>query len=65
MSDFKFYIEQLKSNECQCGAFKKSMKSLCYGCYVSLPSWIQRDLYKRIRNGYEEAYEDAIEFLNK
>lgn len=63
MSDTKFYLDELKSEECQCGKSKRSKMTFCYLCYSKLPKHIQRDLYKRIGNGYEEAREEAATYL--
>lgn len=60
-----FYFEELRSNECQCGEPKRPYHSFCFGCYRSLPQDFQRDLYRRIGHGYEEAYEAAIKHLNE
>ena len=58
-----FYIEELESTECQCGAGKKRMKPFCYCCFLKLPQDIQVRLYSGIGRGYEEAFEEAIKFL--
>lgn len=65
IEDAKFLLEELKGEECQCGKYKKSGNSFCYGCYSSLPNNLQRSLYRRFGNGYEEAYEEAIEHLKE
>ena len=62
--DRKFYIEVLKGNGCQCGRPKYRGKALCFHCYKLLPRDLQADLYKSIGNGFEEAYEQAISYLN-
>ena len=62
--DFNFYLTELQSNECQCGRGKKSGKSFCYICYNKLPKEMRNPLYQRIGDGYEEAYEDAVEYLD-
>lgn len=62
--DFRFYAKELKSEECQCGRQKKSRMSFCYSCYKSLPVNIQKRLYYPLGNGYEEAYEEAVQWLN-
>jgi len=64
MNDIKFYIKELKSDECQCGSSKKPGRSLCYTCYSSLPKDMQRDLYLSMRDGYEEALNAAVHYLN-
>ena len=58
-----FYFEELMSDGCACGRPKKSKYSFCYGCYMSLPGDMRRDLYQKIGDGYEEAYEAAIKWL--
>lgn len=63
MSDKKFYLSELKSEECQCGKAKKSGKSFCYHCFKNLPDDFQKDLYLPIGGGYEEAYENSVKFL--
>lgn len=57
------YIDALMSNECACGKTKQPKKSFCYRCYKALPRDMQRDLYRRIGNGYEEAFEEAVKYL--
>lgn len=59
-----FYISVLKSQECQCGRNKKPKFALCYRCYKELPNDIQRNLYRKIGEGFEEAYEECVEWLN-
>lgn len=61
--DIRFYLEELKSNECRCGAWKQQRKTFCYVCFKSLPDDIQKALYRRIGDGYEEAREEAEKFL--
>lgn len=65
MNDIRFYIAVLKSEECQCGKPKKSRMALCYDCYSSLPKDTQKTLWKKIRNGFEEAYDNALRWLNE
>jgi len=64
MSDIKFYISELRSDECQCGGFKMPGRSFCYKCYTSLPRDMRRDLYQKMWDGYEEAYDAAVHYLN-
>jgi len=61
--DFRFYASELKSDECQCGRTKKPKMSFCYICYKSLPADMQKALYQRIGDGYEEAYDEAVVYL--
>ncbi len=63
MTDRAFYIKELGSEECQCGKPKKRGFSFCYGCYFSLPKDTRRDLYQKLGEGYEAAYEAAVAFL--
>lgn len=63
-NDRKFYIIELKSEECWCGKWKLTGMSFCYKCYSSLPRLIQRSLYNSFGQGYEEAYEEAVEYLS-
>jgi hypothetical protein len=65
MSDFKFYHDELHGEECACGSWKKSMFSFCYTCYRALPEDMQRDLWQRIGDGYEEAYDKTISYLKE
>jgi hypothetical protein len=65
MSDFKFYLQELNSEECACGAWKKKRLSFCYTCYRALSKDMQKDLYQRMGEGYEEAYDDAIRWLRE
>lgn len=64
MSDTKFYIDELRSDECQCGRTKKPGYSFCYKCYSSLPMDMRNDLYQQMGDGYEEAYDAAVHWLN-
>ena len=63
-NDRRFYLDELMSDECQCGSYKKPRYSFCYRCYKSLPWGMQQDLYAGIGDGYEEAYDKAVKFLN-
>ena len=64
MTDRQFYIDELRSAECQCGKGKRVGMSLCYDCYTSLPADMKSDLWKGIGNGYEAAYEAAVKHLD-
>lgn len=50
---------------CQCGKRKYKRKSLCPRCFSLLPLELQKRLYLRSGQGYEEAYDDAINHLMK
>lgn len=61
--DMQFYLTELQSEECMCGKGKQKGKSFCYHCYSSLPREMQRDLYRHIADGYGEAYDKAVVWL--
>ena len=61
--DTKFYITELQSEECFCGKKKNAGNSFCCGCYKSLPRDMQKGLYLRMFQGYEENYDDAVAWL--
>ena len=63
MNDRLFYLSELKSNECFCGKTKKTGYSFCFYCFKELSSDIRKRLYDKVGSGYEEAYDDAIEYL--
>jgi len=56
---------ELAGRVCACGAEKGVGKSLCLGCYRSLPTDLQQGLYRRMGEGYEQAYEDASRYLRE
>lgn len=57
------YLEALFSTECVCGGAKKSGRSVCYQCWSRLSENMQNRLYLPMGDGYEEAYEEAVDFL--
>ena len=61
--DRKWIAIELKSDECKCGNDKRPRYSFCYPCYKSLPKEMQAALYRPFGFGYEEAYEEAVEYL--
>lgn len=63
-NDLKFYVSVLRSNGCQCGKPKKPRMALCYTCYKELPDHMQKDLYKQLGYGFEEAFDKAVQWLN-
>lgn len=62
--DQLWYFKELRSNECYCGKSKEVGRSFCYTCFKKLPGHLQKPLYNKIGSGYEEAYEDAVNFLD-
>lgn len=59
----KFYITVLKSDGCVCGRYKRENLALCFKCYNRLPKDIQIGLWKKLGNGFEENYEQAVKYL--
>jgi len=60
---FKFYVHELRSDECCCGRSKKKGRSFCWHCWQLLPHHIQQGLYQPLFGGYEESYEEAVRHL--
>lgn len=56
-------IRELKSETCRCGNDKKSGNSFCLDCYRKSPKAIQRALYNRVGDGYEQSYKLACDIL--
>ncbi|MDY7035541.1 MAG: hypothetical protein SV375_05180 [Thermodesulfobacteriota bacterium] len=65
MNEWKWYVDELMSEQCLCERPKKRHHSFCYRCYRSLPGDLQRALYNRIGDGYEEAFEEAVKWLEE
>ncbi len=65
MNDIKFYVENLMSDECACGAGKDSGKSFCHICFSYLPKYLRQDLYQSLRRGYEQAYDASVAELQQ
>lgn len=60
----KELLKILYSTNCSgCGNAKPSRMSFCGDCYRRLPKDVQRDLYKRFGEGYEEVFEQALAYL--
>ncbi len=58
-------IRELVSTECRCGRAKKSRQTFCRSCYFSLPREMQANLYRLVGEGYEEAYEAAVQYFDR
>jgi hypothetical protein len=57
-------FQSLRSFNCDgCGCPKKTMQSLCGKCYYKLPKTLQSNLYRKFGDGYEAAFEQALEFI--
>ncbi len=57
-------VAELRGMKCRCGEGKESGKTFCTSCYWSLPRDVQRNLYKKINQGYAEAYQEAVKILS-
>lgn len=57
-------VRELQSNRCRCGNAKEDMNTFCGSCYRKLPKSMRNRLWKRIGEGYEEAYRAACAFLD-
>lgn len=63
--DKLWYIREFKSNECVCGKTKKPGSAFCYSCFMKLPYTYRMATYQRMGDGYEEAYENSVEWLRE
>lgn len=61
--DTRELVRELAGNRCQCGLTKNKGQTFCRHCYFKLPRDICLTLYRRIGEGYEEAYQAAISRL--
>ncbi|MGN6547030.1 MAG: hypothetical protein ACTHK7_18385 [Aureliella sp.] len=57
-------IRELNGTACRCGYQKKPRWSLCNDCYKTLPQSLRGALWRRIGEGYEEAYTEAALYLD-
>lgn len=57
-------LKELIGTACQCGSEKVKHQTFCRKCYFALPRHIQNRLYQKVGNGYEEAYQEAVDFLS-
>lgn len=56
-------LNMLRSERCVCLVNKQTGRSSCYGCYRSLPPELQRNLYRKFRAGYEQAFLASLIYL--
>jgi hypothetical protein len=63
--DKLWYIREFRGNECTCGKTKKPGSAFCYTCFSKLPYTYRMATYQRMGEGYEEAYEDAVQWLRE
>ena len=64
IDDKKFYLDVLKGDECWCQKYKRPRAAVCWSCWKRLPKDLQRDLYRRMGAGFEEAYDAAVAWLS-
>jgi hypothetical protein len=58
-------IAELMGVVCRCGKPKARGNTFCRACYLSLPMDARTALYKKIGEGYEDAYQRACEMLDR
>ena len=56
-------LKNLVSENCRCGAEKKSEQSFCGECYFKLSLTDRKALYRKLNSGYQEAYRKALKVL--
>ncbi len=64
MSDLEL-IKAKVGETCRCRSFKRAHDSFCWTCYSALPPSIQLALRAIPGRGYREAYEAAVEMLER
>lgn len=62
--DRLWYLEQIKGDECLCGRTKKPRQAVCFTCWRRLPRDLQRRLYSRLGEGFEEAFDEAAQYID-
>lgn len=58
-------IAELRGGLCRCGAAKQPRQTFCRSCYFTLPAKMRSALYRRIGEGYEQAYQAAADHLDQ
>lgn len=60
----KEIVSDLLGTVCRtCGGSKRARMSHCLGCFMRLPKSMRDALYRRIGQGYEQAYRESNTFL--
>jgi hypothetical protein len=59
----KASLELLAGKFCVCGAVKAKKTAFCGTCYHALPEDLRQGLWALVGNGFEAAYESAIDYL--
>jgi hypothetical protein len=59
-----YYLKILAGNECPyCDGPKQRGYAFCYDCYFSLPKDLKNGLYRKIGQGFEEAVDEALGWM--
>ena len=61
--DWRWYLERVQNETCQCGCGKRCGLAFCYKCFLKLPHELSEALYRILGHGFEEAYEAASQYL--
>jgi hypothetical protein len=64
-NDKAFYLAMVRSDQCLCERGKKAGNAFCFRCFKLLPRHLQKELYKPVGRGFEEAYEAAVMWLGE
>lgn len=56
-------LDMMQGDTCVCGAYKPRGRSHCPDCFKALPPAQQKALYRRFRQGYEEAFLNSLSWL--
>jgi len=59
------WMEFMATECCICQGAKPPKNGFCRGCYHALPKPMQRALWQRFAEGYEEAHAAARDWLQK
>lgn len=59
----RYYIRILSDKSCQCRREKKVGIAFCFTCWRSLSLGAQKAVYRKLGNGFEQAYETALKEL--
>lgn len=56
-------VAELKGTQCRCGKRKRARQTFCSDCYYRLPRNLRGALYQLVGQGYEAAYQAAVDYL--
>ena len=57
-------MRELGGTTCRCGRAKKARQTFCSRCFFNLAPPLRAALYRRVGEGYEEAYAAAVAALD-